>query len=270
MKIEPTEEYDQQVYDLLKRIKYDLKMHDSNKVTFIDTYLPHNKRFYTNQFLIDKLVKKGIFEVSGFDEATVGTKPDYRSINFNLKVNIPAFDRYYEKYKKVFEIVPNIVDKKIISKIITSKSIRDGYLSDNQNAGEMKQHTEKPYFFIENHTFHLLQNDGLYGSIDFHPTKNSNNTDPYILMEAFISALKEDGSKEGDWIEISVSRERLTQKILQIHSEYKGELTEIWYKSTKGNLIKKIPENLVSLVDFQDFDTKTNTYKLRLKLPQLH
>lgn len=124
MRIDPTDEYDQQVYDLLKKIQYDLKMHDSNKVTFIDTYLPHNNRFYTNQFIIDKLVKKGALVVLDCYQSAVGANPVHHCVNFNLKINIPFFYTFYEEYKKAFELIRKT--KLVIYKNTTAELIVSG------------------------------------------------------------------------------------------------------------------------------------------------
>ena len=107
MKIEPMEEYDQEVFSFLKEIKHQLKQKESNEISYSVYYSPHNKNFYKTQFLIDKLAKKGVFKVIDCYEVKCGTNPDFRSVNFVLKVIPLVFNRFYAQYKKAFELSRN-------------------------------------------------------------------------------------------------------------------------------------------------------------------
>lgn len=104
MKIEPTEKYDQEVFSFLKKIKYLLKRNKSNEITYIDRYSPNNKNFWNIQFLIDKLSKKGVFEVVDVIDVKGGTNTVYQSINFTLRINRQLFNRLYKRYKKAFNL----------------------------------------------------------------------------------------------------------------------------------------------------------------------
>jgi len=108
MKIEPTELYDQQVFELLKNIKYQLKRNSENKVVYSNYYSPFNKNFYNIQIIIDKLAKKNIFKVLDYYETKGVSNPDNRSVDFELEVNILNFEKYYAKYQKAFEYGKNI------------------------------------------------------------------------------------------------------------------------------------------------------------------
>lgn len=140
MKVEPAEEYDQEVYSFLKEIKYELKKNNNGVVSYIDRYAPYNKNFWKTQYFIDKLTKAGVFEVLNCCEAKGGINPDFQSVDFSLKVNLPAFNKLYEKYTKAFEI-------SISTKLVIYKN-GEAQLTANGKTYKTKFNKGRDYFRV--------------------------------------------------------------------------------------------------------------------------
>jgi len=86
------------------------------------------------------------------------------------------------------------------------------------------------------------------------------------LMDAFIRCLRLCGKRENGWLEVYADRDFLRKHIEKFFNK-KG-IDDNWIKNTKGNLVKKIPDDWKGrLINIGDFDRRKGGYYFALKIP---
>jgi hypothetical protein len=114
-------------------------------------------------------------------------------------------------------------------------------------------------------TFKLKRVDNTDAVINFYPKKGE-GTKPYYLMHALVAELKKEGKRNGEWIETLVKRERIID-LIKKQCPNENNVDSNWIKNTKGNLIKKIPQEYEGLIKIGDFNHKLKGYPFSLKIP---
>jgi len=119
------------------------------------------------------------------------------------------------------------------------------------------------YFGFDEKTFWLRRSDNSRVLIPFYP-KLGETTGPYCLMFAFVELLRTNGDRNGSYLRVVVDKDEI---INLIDRKFKMNIGSGWLKSTKGNLIKKIPQDFGDFIKFDDYDRKQQGYPFTLKLP---
>lgn len=119
-------------------------------------------------------------------------------------------------------------------------------------------------FNFEDSRFTLKLPTGSVATIDFHVRKGE-TTNTGFLMAAFVEHLKTKGTLNGDHINVTVSKKHIKEYVEQRLASI--TITDDWLKSTRGNLIKKIPEAYKDVINVGNFDRKLQGYTFSLKLP---
>jgi hypothetical protein len=120
-------------------------------------------------------------------------------------------------------------------------------------------------FGFDDMTFKLKRVDNTDAVINFYPKKGE-GTKPYYLMHALVAELKKEGKRNGEWIETLVKRERIID-LIKKQCPNENNVDSNWIKNTKGNLIKKIPQEYEGLIKIGDFNHKLKGYPFSLKIP---
>ncbi len=122
------------------------------------------------------------------------------------------------------------------------------------------------YFSFDDMTFKLKTINNNVAAINFHPTREG-TTNPFCLMKAFVEYIKEHYKRNGSYLETVVPKQYIFEYIEEKFPNIVKDDQEQWLKTTKGNLIKKIPKEYLSLIKLKDFDSKNKGYPFSLKLP---
>lgn len=120
------------------------------------------------------------------------------------------------------------------------------------------------YFGFDEYTFRLKRVDNSYAVINFYPQKNYGyNT--FHLMSCLVKELKLNYKRNGNLIEALIDRSRIVEYIQkQLPNKI---ITTEWIKSTRGNLIKKIPMQYATLIKVGNYDRKLKGYSFSILLP---
>lgn len=123
----------------------------------------------------------------------------------------------------------------------------------------------KTYFGFEDKTFQLRRADNSVATINFYP-RNREITNPYCLLFTLVYLLKKGGNRNNLYFEVIANRGDI---INVIKSKFKINITPAWIKSTKGNLVKKIPKEYIEsdLIRIRDYDGRQKGFPFALKLP---
>jgi len=120
-------------------------------------------------------------------------------------------------------------------------------------------------FGFDNMTFRLKRIDSTDAVINFYPKKGE-GTKLYYLMRVLVAELKKEGKRNGEWIEAFVKQERIID-LIKKQCPNENNVDSNWIKNTKGNLIKKIPQEYEYLIKIGGFNQKLEGYSFSLKIP---
>lgn len=120
------------------------------------------------------------------------------------------------------------------------------------------------YFGFDEMTFKLKRVDNTYAVINFYPQKNYGyNT--FHLMSFLVKELKRSYKRNGNLIEALIDRSKIIEYIQkQLPNE---TITTEWIRSTRGNLIKKIPIEFATLIKVGNYDRQLKGYSFSILLP---
>lgn len=121
-------------------------------------------------------------------------------------------------------------------------------------------------FGFDGLTFTIRRLDSSLASINFYPTKGE-TTGPYCLLKSFVELLIKQGKRDGDLFKVKVTRQEIREYFKKHFPELKIEITNEWISNTRGNLLRKIPEQHQDLINIGYYDKKLGIYPFHLKLP---
>lgn len=120
-------------------------------------------------------------------------------------------------------------------------------------------------FFFDDKVFRFAIAGNKMGSLDFHLARESGNN-MYQLTKAFVAELGKNGVRKGNWLSVRAERKNLRKYIRKEFNMKNEDLSDYWFKSTVGNLKKKIPEQYIGYINIGNFDKKKQTYEFGLKV----
>lgn len=169
---------------------------------------------------------------------------------------MPSYDT--ETGERIYENILSFSDD------VTLNKGKFDYLYKTLEKKQAVGRLEKSFWFDEL-TFNLRRVDGSSAVINFYPRKGE-TTDPYCLLYVLIEVLKKDYRRSDNRLEVIVSQETIRNQLKKSFPKI-GEVDNDWIKGTKGNLIKKIPEEFKNLIKVENFNRKFGGYPFSIEVP---
>lgn len=142
-------------------------------------------------------------------------------------------------------------------KVKVNKNIALSWLNSHNFYSE----NPEKYFGFNEKVFALQIIDGEVIPVDFTP-KRRETLNTYYLFYAFVETLKKKWKRENEWIWAIITR----QEIRELLKPSVGEVNNDWIRFTKGNVLKKIPDQYDNLIKIEDYNAKVGGYKFSLKI----
>lgn len=162
------------------------------------------------------------------------------------------------------DLTANVIQNRDIEVSVFTQGL--DYLERRIKESPLQEDTSSCFWF-DDKTFKLKRGDQSVASINFYPHKGE-TSDTYYLMYALVSELRVLGIRTsrggGVWLTADIPRNKIIERI---EKEQKIRINPERLKSTRGNLIKKIPEDYKRLIDIGYFKRSTEIYPIAIKLP---
>lgn len=237
MTITPEQKFYQEIWWLLQEIKEEIlafgegKPIKYNVVKLVAAGIPSQER---QKNLLHRLQEWKAIKIVN------ESPPEWKSNGkhwFELKILQPKFNKIYKKYEK------------------KNKLIRIKLQGEDVSS----------HFGFDGMVFKLKRVDNTYAVINFYPTEDK-RPDTYCLMYALVAILKREYKRDGEWIRVIASREKIYAHIKE-ECPKKTNIDSDWLKNTRSNLNNKIPKEYKGLIKIGYYDRKLKGYLFSLKIP---
>jgi len=110
MKIDPLDQYHQEVFSVLKKLKHKSDLSRSNKVNYSIRLLPPTKEGEISSIDLQTILKNFVEDniIAILDEYPVYVGDEHRPkaafMGFDIELKEPDFNKYYGAYRKTFEL----------------------------------------------------------------------------------------------------------------------------------------------------------------------
>lgn len=143
------------------------------------------------------------------------------------------------------------------------EDFRKGYIQKHRKS----KYLAGQYFGFNDKTFFITVTSNKPATINFNPRKGE-EIDTYYLMRAFVDELERHGKWEDGYARVVAKQSDLKAYIKNNWPNFDMDRKN-WFRDTKGNLVKKIPEDYINqrLITMDYFDRKLGGYPVSVKLP---
>lgn len=114
MKIDPLDQYHQEAFSVLRKLKHKSDLNRSNKVNYSIRFLPPKRELETSstdlQIILKNFVRDNILRILDEYPISVGDEDNPKADfwGFDIELKRSNFNKYYNNYKKAFSLSRNV------------------------------------------------------------------------------------------------------------------------------------------------------------------
>jgi len=189
----------------------------------------------------------------------------------DINISIPFYDFNFEDHKSTWNLLKAFLEKLKKAECFKDFAIGRDISITQVNLGRLKKYTFNrkddisSYFGFEEHVFRLKRINNSYAVINFYPHKNQ-ESNTYHFMSFLVEQLETSHELDNNCIASIVIKQTIAIEYLK-EKLPSSKITLDWLRSTKANLLRKIPNEYKSLIMISDYNSSIEGYKFSLRLP---